>query len=233
MPDPANNISSVSSTSAYSIPSEPAIPDNYSFMPEPALGGDAMARLEELMLDLKMKDKQHAREMKHYAEKTIEAAVEKVVDEMNAKADAQLVAGIVGGASQVVSGALSIYGSAEALSVDVPDAGQAAGEGAQLVSARIGEATSQMSATTQLYGGAGTIVEGLGTATSGYYQSEATRKDGAITQGQATLSAGERNASAAQEDENMAAQELRDLLAKIDRILQAEQESIKAALFRA
>ncbi|MEN9579738.1 MAG: hypothetical protein RJA70_2747 [Pseudomonadota bacterium] len=180
-------------------------------LPEPELGSAGVVELEVMLLGLKRKDKEFARERQSMAEATIDMAVQKVVKDMQARADYQLVAGLVSGFSQVAAGGLSMTGGFKGLSGD----------------------PSTAAATAAIWTGASDLAKAGGTVDSMLINSGASAAEIRVTQGNAQLNSAERDASAAHEATQEASQDYRETLARVDRIVQADVGAQQAALFRA
>lgn len=193
------------STHAVPVPAETtAAPTSSSLIAEPEAGSAGLLSLEELLLDLKSKDKEFARERQLMAERCIDQATNKLINEMKDQAQYQMYAGLVSGLSTAASGALNITGG-----LNGTEAGMKIWGGA----AQLATAGGQMDSTLL---GAG---------------AESAKIN--VTQAQGEVASAQRLASEAQEAKSGADQELREMIARVDRLVQAEEGARQAALFRA
>jgi hypothetical protein len=183
-------------------------------------GGDPMALIEELLLQLKMKERQGARSEHLAATQALEAAINAKVAEMFEKADDIFTAGLLSGLGQCVSGAGSLAGGGFGL--------------AELASSKATEvAVSSASQLNSVFSGGGQLLGGVSQIGSAAYDGVVSEDEARIARCEGEQSTEEFAANQSQEDANAARDDFRALLDKIEQIRQSEIASRTAALFRA
>jgi hypothetical protein len=170
---------------------------------------DPLAELEELLLKMKVEDRQRAREERVTEEARIERAAREQVAAIKDSADAMFVQGMFAAGGQVVGGALTAYGGASSF----------------------GLSDSAADAQMATWGGLGKVAEGAGGLGAAFMEYPLGDAEAALTGAQTRRETAERRASDAASQTQLSGDELRALLDRLQKIHDVEFGAQQAALF--
>jgi hypothetical protein len=170
---------------------------------------DPLAELEELLVKMKIEDRQRAREERVTEETRIERAAREQIAAIEDKADASCVQGMFAAGGQVLGGALTAYGGYSAFGVSDSDA------------------DAQMAQ----WGGVGKVAEGTGQLGAAFMNYPAVDAEAGLIGAQTRRETAERRAADAASQTQLSGDELRALLDRLQKIRDAEISAQRAAMF--
>jgi hypothetical protein len=171
---------------------------------------DPLTLLEELLVRMKIEDRQHARQENLIEEARVQRAGQAQVAAIHEKADSMWAQGLINGLGQIGGGMLTAHGGFAGFSAADTSRGMAIDHG---------------------FGGLGKAVEGAGTLGGTAFGVQVEQADARRVNWETRKESAERRASQAAADEQGANDDLRALFSALQKIHEAELAASSAAVF--